>query len=225
VGSFSSTDTPLTSRNSLFPGNSPRGGVTELKFLRFLFQTPILVFISLMPNFSPSYSYYIFAIHKQFSKRPNFEPAPELADIKRHGGQPERVVKVGQFWLCYSRFQKYSIQKMCYNSTKTDRPRLPLLVGPHAALCKPNQGAAQLRLSLNHAAPPRLRQLPDELSPPPRSLSSARKRALEIMSNFTQAASLDERMRLNLEIQRWPRTGIPGRATNQDLQETQNWVC
>ena len=39
-----------------------------------------------------------------------------------------------------------------YNSTKTDRPRLALLVGPHAALCKPDQGLA---------APP---QLPDELS-------------------------------------------------------------
>jgi hypothetical protein len=51
-----------------------------------------------------------------------------------------------------------------YNSAKTDRPRPPLLVGPHAALCKPAQGPAQLRLSLAQAAPPRLRQLPDELS-------------------------------------------------------------
>jgi hypothetical protein len=40
-----------------------------------------------------------------------------------------------------------------YNSTKTDRPRPPLLVGPHAALCKPAQGPAQLRLSLAQAAP------------------------------------------------------------------------
>jgi hypothetical protein len=54
-----------------------------------------------------------------------------------------------------------------YNSTKTDRRRLTLLVGPHAALCKPAQGPAQLRLSLAQAAPPRLRQLPDELSHAP----------------------------------------------------------
>ena len=38
------------------------------------------------------------------------------------------------------------------NSTKTDQPRRPLLVGPHAALRKPAQGPAQLRLSLAQAA-------------------------------------------------------------------------
>jgi Transposase IS4 len=59
-----------------------------------------------------------------------------------------------------------------YNSTKTDRPRLTLLVGPHAALCKPTQGPAQLRLSRDQAAPSRLRQLPDELSLTSRSLST-----------------------------------------------------
>ena len=96
-----------------------------------------------------------------------------------------------------------------YNSTKTDRPRLTLLVGPHAALYNRNQGLAQLRLSLDQAAPPRFRQLPDELSP--------RKRALEIMGNFTRATSPDERMRLTLGVRRWPRTGIPERAANQDL--------
>jgi hypothetical protein len=41
----------------------------------------------------------------------------------------------------------------CENSTKTDWPRLPLLVGLHAALCQPTQGPAQLRLSLDQAAP------------------------------------------------------------------------
>jgi Integrase core domain len=51
-----------------------------------------------------------------------------------------------------------------YNSTKTDRPRLRFLVDPHAALCKPNQGPAQLRLSLDQAAPALLRQLRDKLS-------------------------------------------------------------
>jgi hypothetical protein len=34
--------------------------------------------------------------------RAGVEPGPELADIKRHGGQPERGVEVGQFGLCYS---------------------------------------------------------------------------------------------------------------------------
>jgi hypothetical protein len=65
-------------------------------------------------------------------------------------------------------------QFLGYNSSKTDRPRLTLLVGPHAALCKPNQGPAQLRLSLEQAASPLLRQLPSELSPTSRSLFSAR---------------------------------------------------
>jgi hypothetical protein len=54
-----------------------------------------------------------------------------------------------------------------YNSTKTDRPSLPFLVGPHAALCKPDQDLAQLPLSLYQAAPPRLSRRPDELSPTP----------------------------------------------------------
>jgi hypothetical protein len=51
-----------------------------------------------------------------------------------------------------------------YNSTKTDRPRQPLLVGPHAALCKPAQGPAQLRPSLDQAVPPQFRQLLGMLS-------------------------------------------------------------
>jgi hypothetical protein len=108
-----------------------------------------------------------------------------------------------------------------YNSTKNDRPRLPLLVGPHAALCKPNQGPAQLRLSLDQAAPPRLRQLPDELSHTPvlyllpvhtpllplPNRYGPKKHPLEVIGNFTRAASLDERMRLdfgNTEVaQNW----------------------
>jgi hypothetical protein len=53
-----------------------------------------------------------------------------------------------------------------YNSTKTDRRRAPFLVGPHTALCMPTQDLAQLRLSLNQAALPRLRQFPVELSLP-----------------------------------------------------------
>jgi hypothetical protein len=44
-----------------------------------------------------------------------------------------------------------------------------------------------------------------------------REHPLEVMGNFTWAASPDERMRLTLGIQRWPRTGIPGRAANQDF--------
>ncbi len=47
---------------------------------------------------------------------------------------------------------------------KTNRPRLTLLVGPHAALWKPSQGLAQLRLGLDQATPPLVRQLPDELT-------------------------------------------------------------
>lgn len=83
------------------------------------------------------------------------------------------------------------------NYTKIDRPRPSLLVSPHAALCKPPQGPAQLRLSLAQAAPPRLRQLPDEFMS---NRYEPRKRALEVMGNFTLAASLDERMRLTLGI-------------------------
>jgi hypothetical protein len=30
------------------------------------------------------------------------EPDPDLAHVKRHEGQPEGVVKVGEFWLSYS---------------------------------------------------------------------------------------------------------------------------
>jgi hypothetical protein len=89
------------------------------------------------------------------------------------------------------------------NSTKTDRPRPSLLVGPHAALCKPYQGPAQLRLSLARAAPPRLRRLPDEFSHHrlPNRYGS-RKRLLEVMVNFTA--------QLSLQVNSWP--NLEGRA-------------
>ena len=38
----------------------------------------------------------------------------------------------------------------------------------------------------------------------------------KVIGNFTQATSLDERIRLTLGIQRWPRTEILGRTVNQD---------
>jgi hypothetical protein len=93
---------------------------------------------------------------------------------------------------------------------------------------------SQLRARLNfgsallRTAPPRLRQLPDELSLTPRFLFSARpyslspsaqliwtqKTPLEVLGNFARTASPDERMRVMLGIQRWPRIGIPGRTAN-----------
>jgi hypothetical protein len=62
-------------------------------------------------------------------------------------------------------------------------------------------------------APTPLLPLPNRYGP--------RKRPLEVMGNFTRLASPDERMRLTLGVQRWLRTGIPGRAANQDHRETQ----
>lgn len=59
---------------------------------------------------------------------------------------------------------KLIVSLLCYNSTKIDRPRLTLLVGLHAVLCKPNQDPAQLRLSLDQTAPPLLRQFSDDFS-------------------------------------------------------------
>jgi hypothetical protein len=44
-----------------------------------------------------------------------------------------------------------------------------------------------------------------------------RKRTLEVMGNFTRAASPDERMRLTLGIQNGPELGSLGGAANQDL--------
>jgi hypothetical protein len=76
------------------------------------------------------------------------------------------------------------------NSTKTDRPWRPLLVGPHAALCKPTQGPAQLRLNLDQAAPPQLRQPLGMLSHT-RSLPSTRPYSLAppVQLIWTQKAS------------------------------------
>jgi hypothetical protein len=49
----------------------------------------------------------------------------------------------------------------------------------------------------------------------------SRKRTFGVMINFTWTASSDGRMRLAGGKQRWPRTGIPVRTTNQDLRGTQ----
>jgi hypothetical protein len=52
-----------------------------------------------------------------------------------------------------------------------------------------------------------------------------RERTIGVMVNFTRVASPDERIRLTLGMQRWPRTEILGRTVNQDLQGIQEWVC